>query len=97
MYRSILIFIMFTLRTLSKNGEEQNHYLGKHYKITSKENSEENFESYIKTELPIYLNKEDVYSFITSENCEFVIPLIKENNYFIINQNGKTFDNLTNN
>ncbi len=66
MYRLILIFNMYTLRTIETDGREVNLYLGTHYTITKKENVEpEHFNHKLETffgklTLPDYIQKSEV-------------------------------------
>ena len=97
MYRSILILIMFTLRILHPSGEEQNYYLGNLYKITLKDKAPENFkltyDSHLKEHIDLELVEEGLYGFITSY-VNGVLPLYKSNNYYIVNESGKTFQKI---
>lgn len=85
---------MYTLRTIFQTNIERNNYIGNDYEIIRKENKSE-FEFYFDDmfKLPELNDKENVYAFII--NTEIAIPLYKTSKYFIVNKNGKTFQNLT--
>ena len=86
---------MFTLRTIFQTGIERNNYLGKNYEIITREQKEEfkwNFDEYFKM-VPSENDMECIYAFIITP--DFVIPLYTTHKYYVVNERGKTFRNLS--
>lgn len=97
---------MYTLRQIETridskaNGgqaqHERNVCLGREYSVinavTSSEEFKKTFAHYWHKE---YSEDSNTYCFVVSEGGMSIYPLIKGNLYFIMTENGKTFDNLT--
>lgn len=85
---------MYTLRTIRTNYPIANQCLGDHYHTILKESTPEEF----KKTCEIYWNEpepEQTYGFIVCFNGSKVLPLFAGNFYYIMTENGKTFDNLS--
>ena len=93
---------MFTLRQISSKGMQNNTVLGKNYKVLMREEHYDLFcEIYKKVFEQDHVSdldptasdiSKDCYGFVYSDECH---PLFKGESYFIMTENGKTFDNLT--
>ena len=82
---------MYTLRIIRKDGLESNQYLGEDYSISYRD-VHEGYEEVAKKAV----TNKDTYAIIISNGGSIVFPLFRGNKYFIMSENGKTIDNLTN-
>lgn len=88
---------MYSLRIIhSVSGEESNHYLGPSYVFTNKQSAG------FKAKCKIYIDErfaedEKVWGIVTIPGPDlsgcYIIDT--ESHYYIVNQNGSTYDNLT--
>jgi hypothetical protein len=96
---------MFTLRRISGNGAEINHFLGESYTYIDRWNSPEEFEKCYKTysgdtAVPKYdPESEDadkrIFGFISSSHpVHYFQPLWANQKAYIMTDGGKTFANL---
>lgn len=89
---------MYTLRRISSEGVEMNHYLGNDYTVVDWMRSLEAF----KKDLDLYFAeypdrdefKKTVYAFVSNENGG-VQPLFKNQKNYIMGENGNTISNLS--
>lgn len=91
---------MYTLRTISKNGEQQNVNLGNNYSLIDRDSNKENFVSaYNNVYVDLVRTDEqinpEVYGIVTSNEFGARHFLYKENFYYVMTESGKTFSNLT--
>jgi succinate dehydrogenase/fumarate reductase flavoprotein subunit len=85
---------MYTLRTIFQTEIERNNYLGNNYEIIKKENTQEfehHFYDLFKGQHELN-DKENVYAFIITP--KIAIPLYETSMYYIVNQNGKTYQKI---
>lgn len=94
---------MYTLRTVESNQKQTNEFIGSFYQFIERDSSYEAFCSTFKNvfqrdhvadlcETADQYTK-NVYGFIVTNNG--TNPLYKDNSYYIMTENGKTFSNLT--
>lgn len=94
---------MFILRKIKKD-VEINQCIGSSYAIISKKNNYEQFiidyNKFISNN--DFIDIDDVFCFIHSNNFIFsgikddiLIPLFKDSKYYIMNESGKTFSNIS--
>jgi len=91
--------IMYTLTEVSKN-ITFHQKLGDRFSVIDRESSLDEFvRAYNATNKYKLLENEDIneniYSLIITEGGTDVIKLDKNNNYYVVTENGKTFKNLT--
>jgi len=87
---------MKALKTIFSKAHTRVNELGKDYEVFCKtENKDDEFDFYFKNllEEPEKNDIENVFAIIRTESKS--IPLYKHLVYYIVNENGKTFDNLT--
>lgn len=85
---------MYTLRTIFQTKIERNNYLGNNYEIIKKENVLEfefHFNDLFKGDEELN-DKENVFAFIITPKIS--IPLYKTSKYYIVSENGKTYQKL---
>lgn len=95
---------MYTLTEITGDGNVTHHQkLGERFSVIDREVSPNEFEKaynilYKEPEVklfPIELINENIYCLIVSEGGREILPLSKNNFYYIVTENGKTFKNLT--
>lgn len=91
---------MYTLRTLSDEGTEFNELLGSNYMVVLKEKSIDNFKYLFNEVFQLEYSEEKesdgrCYGFVVAEDDSKKIPLFRNRRSFIMNENGKTFANIT--
>lgn len=86
---------MFYLRRITKDKTAINITLGESYNWIQKDVSPEQFRNIFKD---FYSDESDdpdrIDSFIISEGGRNIIPIYNTNNYYIMTENGKTFQSL---
>jgi len=93
---------MYTLTQIAKDGFTSHDYLGYGFGVVNKEISPEYFlKSYLawsgendNPNAEIDIN-ENIFAFVISEGGKEIFPLYKNQQYYIVTENGKTFKNLT--
>jgi hypothetical protein len=96
---------MYTLRSITKTGLQRNESLGLNYTLIHRFYNYEEFQRNFKflfdkdhvadDDLKSDGDTKDTYAFVVSENGGQIFPLYKSNDYYIMTDNGKTFDNLS--
>lgn len=96
---------MFILRTISKDGVETNLEVGTAYDLIRRDENPEIFRYQFKvhfnhnhvadtdTEATDYTR--DCYGFVWGSQEQYVYPLFKDEENYIMTESGKTFSNLT--
>lgn len=89
---------MHTLTTVFNAQHERFNVLGNDYEIFNKLESvvgDDEFSYYFKSLFPNpeINDSENVYAILY--NGEVLIPLYKSHNYYLVNENGRTFKNLS--
>ncbi|MCL1658612.1 hypothetical protein M2T79_18555 [Elizabethkingia miricola] len=94
---------MFVLRRISGEGIEMNKVIGDGYTVIDRESTVEDFkkvfEHYFEKRQIADLDSEsdfdtkNCYAFVTNDS--FIQPLYKNQQNYIMSENGKTFSNLT--
>ena len=87
---------MFILRRITSENVEINDCLGTSYVMILKERNLAEFERTAKNMgWDDAGMTEDMYGFITHDNCSVTIPLYRESRYFIMASDGKTVANIS--
>jgi len=90
---------MYTLRKITSKKLEFNQNLGESYSVFRKEKNEDAFlKMYVDFfQLEIVKDNEtgNCYAFVISENAKETYALFKDEQNYIVNNDGKTFSNLT--
>lgn len=81
---------MYTLRRISSEGVEMNHYLGKIYTVVDSKKSPEIF----KRDVEMFTDKEGIFAIVSNEDGSFIQPLFKRQKNYIMTDSGKTLDCL---
>ena len=84
---------MFILRRILKDGVQINTSLGEDYVLVRRVENKDEFERAVK--LWSESDTEDVYALITYDEGQKIMPLYNGGNYYIMSENGSTFDNVT--
>lgn len=86
---------MFILRRITSNGIQTNTFLGDEYVLVDRETNEQEFNE--RTELWKDSDIEkDLYGLVCYDNGESIMPLYKKSRYYIMANDGKTFENISN-
>ena len=80
---------MYTLRVIEQDGRVSNQNLGDNYSVTHKATCKE----YEKLAITATTN-ERTYAIIVGNDGKVVFPLFDNKNYFVMTENGKTFEKL---
>lgn len=87
---------MFTLRVILDDNSEFNTILGSNYSVVRREKTPEQYNILFER---VFLTKpeedEKCYGFVISGNAKETIPLFINRCNYIMNENGKTFSNIT--
>ena len=94
---------MYTLRQIKKDGREINFYLGENYTIYTKEKTPKDIERLIdlwygkvKPSDEVTFNQVNMtFAFIDSSNINSEIPLLSEDDNYIVGVSGKTFQKIS--
>ena len=80
---------MYTLRIIEQDGQVSNQNLGENYSVTYKATCND----YEKVASAAITN-ERTYAIVVGNNGKVVFPILDNRKYFIMTENGKTFENL---
>ena len=80
---------MYTLRIIEKDGQVSNQNLGENYSVTHKGTCKD----YEKVAANAITN-ERTYAIVIGNDGKVVFPLFDNKKYFIVTENGKTFERL---
>lgn len=87
---------MFTLRVVLSDKSEFNTIIGSNYTVVKRESTPDQYSILFER---VFLTKpqqdEICYGFVVSENAKETIPLFINRCNYIMNENGKTFSNIT--
>lgn len=90
---------MYTLRKITSKKIEFNQNLGESYSVFRKEKNEDAFlkmyVDFFQLEGQEKIEVGGCYAFVISEDAKETYPLFKEEQNYIVNNDGKTFSNLT--
>ena len=88
---------MFALRTIEQNGVQKNQAIGESYEVITKLSSPEIFNRLMEEVEGAGLLKPYTYGFISiaDKNAHGWKCLLKDDQYYIMTESGKTFSNLT--
>jgi len=88
---------MYTLRRINSDKLEINTNLNENYVLVLEEKNKKEFSNIgtkiLKFETPEELK--DIYGFVSFNEGQSIIPLYKKSQYYIMQSDGKTFDNIT--
>lgn len=87
---------MFYLRKITEDKVESNFSLGYNYSYTHKDVNPKGFEelciSIYGEDLPTLVN--NIFGIIVARDGQFIFPLFRSSDYYIMTENGKTFSKL---
>jgi len=92
---------MYTLKEIGSDSVITHDYLGYGFSVVNKETSTEYFDKSYRAwsqvdEMDANLKMNDaIFAFVISEGGREIFPLYKNRFYYIVTENGKTFNNLT--
>lgn len=90
---------MYTLRKITSKKIEFNQNLGESYSVFRKDKNEDAFlkmyVDFFQLEGQENIEFGNCYAFVISEGAKETYPLFKDEQNYIVNNEGKTFSNLT--
>lgn len=83
---------MFVLRRITSDGRINNQCIGEEYAVFKRGDSNDDFARLAERIHPDYTSSEEIFAVLVAKEGMLLIPLYRKSKYYIMSDNGNTFE-----